>query len=161
MSHLPANSTPHSANVSRIKELREEHAEYIAQKREEAENAVLLMGRNAASLAAKEKERGGLVILSAQYGPASAFSSKGVADDDAVIDVTIPLQALVQNSKLYIPGGRNKFNLMGFWVSHSGASGASTVKREQSSRAACGEVRGGAAPHARSHGDCAPAGLNR
>lgn len=80
------------------------------------------MGRNAASLAAKEKERGGLVILSAQYGPASAFSAKGVADDDAVIDVTIPLQALVQNSKLYIPGGRNKFNLMGFWVSPPRAS---------------------------------------
>lgn len=75
------------------------------------------MGRNAASLAAKEKERGGLVILSAQYGPASAFSARGVSDDEAVIDVTIPLQALVQNSKLYIPGGRNKFNLMGFWVS--------------------------------------------
>lgn len=77
------------------------------------------MGKNASSLAAKEKERGGLVVLSAQYGPATAFSPKGVSDDEAVIDVTIPLQALVQNSKLYIPGGRNKFNLMGFWVSRS------------------------------------------
>lgn len=102
---------------SRIQELREEHAEYIAQKKQEAENAVLLMGRNVSSLAAKEKERGGLVVLSAQYGPSSAFSSKGVKQDEAVIDVTIPIQALVQNSKLYIPGGRNKFNLMGFWVS--------------------------------------------
>lgn len=102
---------------SRIKELREEHADYIAQKKEEAENAILLMGRNAAALAAREKEKGGLVILSAQYGPASAFSSKGVSDDEAVIDVTIPVQALVQNSKLYIPGGRHKFNLMGFYVS--------------------------------------------
>lgn len=76
---------------------------------------MLLMGRSVASLAAKEKEKGGLVILSAWYGPISAFSDRGVRDNDAVIDVTIPVQALVQNSKLYIPGGRNKFNLMGFW----------------------------------------------
>ena len=47
----------------------------------------------------------GLVIVGARYGPKEY-------DDDAVkgldIDVTIPLQALVNNSQLYIPGGRSK-----------------------------------------------------
>lgn len=49
--------------------------------------------------------RPGLVIVDARYGPTEY-------GDDAVegldVDVTIPLQALVNNSQLYIPGGRSK-----------------------------------------------------
>ena len=41
------------------------------------------------------------------------------AGDDGVgssyIDVTVPVQALVSDSKLVIPGGRAKYNLIGFW----------------------------------------------
>jgi DnaJ family protein C protein 11 len=36
---------------------------------------------------------------------------------DKIADVTIPVQALVNNSHLFIPGGRPKFNLLGFYVS--------------------------------------------
>jgi hypothetical protein len=47
----------------------------------------------------------GLVIIDAKYGPKES-------EDDAakglVLDVTIPLQALVNNSQLYVPGGRSK-----------------------------------------------------
>ena len=46
----------------------------------------------------------GLVVLEATYGPTDE-------DEDArqlILDVTIPLQALVQHSQVYIPGHRTK-----------------------------------------------------
>jgi hypothetical protein len=48
----------------------------------------------------------GLVILEASYGPSDA-------DDDAkdlIVDVTIAVQALVNNSQVYISGHRTKVN---------------------------------------------------
>lgn len=53
----------------------------------------------------------GLIIVSAHYGLASAFTEKGfrLADgEEVVIDVTTPVQALVQDGHLVIPGGRGK-----------------------------------------------------
>lgn len=47
----------------------------------------------------------GLVIEEARYGPAGHGEEQARQLD---IDVTIPLQALVHNSQLYIPGGRSK-----------------------------------------------------
>lgn len=47
----------------------------------------------------------GLVIVEAKYGPKD---DEGDATKGLVLDVTIPLQALVNNSQLYIPGGRSK-----------------------------------------------------
>jgi DnaJ family protein C protein 11 len=55
-----------------------------------------------------------LIIVSAHYGLASAFTDKGfrLADgEEVVIDVTTPVQALVQNSHLVIPGGRGKVSI--------------------------------------------------
>jgi DnaJ family protein C protein 11 len=52
-----------------------------------------------------------LIIISAHYGLASAFTDRGLRDKDeeeVVVDVTTPVQALVMESKLYIPGGRAK-----------------------------------------------------
>lgn len=114
----PTHWTP--LTHSRIIELRREHADYISAKRSEAADAVLLMGRSVSAKAASERERDGLVILSAQYGLASAFTPRGIRaarEDgvDDVVDVTIPVQGLVQNSRLFIPAGRNKFNLLGFY----------------------------------------------
>lgn len=103
------------ADTSRIEQLRTEHKEYIAQKRREAEDAVLLMTPSVARKTASEREKNGLVILSAQYGPADAFTPRGIHDRDEVLDVTVPLQSLVQNSRLFIPAGPAKFNLLGFW----------------------------------------------
>lgn len=108
---------------SRIKRLQREHAEFIAQKRAEAADAVLLMERGVAQRADAERAKNGLVILDAHYGRSTAFTARGLRDefDDegnpAVIDVTVPVQALVSASKLYIPQGPAKHNLLGFYVS--------------------------------------------
>lgn len=109
--------------TSRIKDLRKQHADYLAQKRQEALDSVMVMERNVASKVQQERSRQGLVILDAKYGLSTAFSNKAtreILDDEGlpvVIDVTVPLQALVQNSKLYVPGGRAKHNILGFYVS--------------------------------------------
>ena len=49
----------------------------------------------------------GLVISNAQYGPAEADD----AAEGLTIDVTVPIQALVSKSQLYIPGRRSKVRL--------------------------------------------------
>ena len=124
------------ADFRRVKELREENAEVIAQKRAAAEDAVLILERTASTKAKAEREKHGapisssshyasdsltpgLVILSAHYGLKTSFTSRGMQDPSnptsAIIDVTIPLQALVNDGKLIIPGGRAKYNLLGFY----------------------------------------------
>ncbi|WVQ99858.1 hypothetical protein IAU59_007001 [Kwoniella sp. CBS 9459] len=106
---------------NRIKELREENKEFIVQKRNEALEVVGLMERNVQSKVNAERERNGLVIISAHYGLASLFTPRGFKasekdeHEEEIIDVTIPIQALVQDGKLYIPGGKGKFNILGFW----------------------------------------------
>ncbi|GMK59100.1 hypothetical protein CspeluHIS016_0701150 [Cutaneotrichosporon spelunceum] len=104
----------------RIKHLRSEHAEYIAQKRQDALDAILLMERAVSARAAAERERNGLVITDAYYGRASAFTPRGMRDETVdgepvVADVTIPVQALVASSRLFIPAGPAKHNLLGFY----------------------------------------------
>jgi DnaJ family protein C protein 11 len=104
----------------RIKRLRSEHAEYIAQKRQEAADAILLMERQVATRTEAERARNGLVILDAHYGRASAFTPRGMREETedgapVVIDVTVPLQALVASSKLFVPAGPAKYNLLGFY----------------------------------------------
>lgn len=46
----------------------------------------------------------GLVVLEAVYGPSERDEATGGLD----VDVTVPLQALVNKSQLYIPGRRSK-----------------------------------------------------
>ncbi|ORY35388.1 hypothetical protein BCR39DRAFT_509235 [Naematelia encephala] len=103
----------------RIKELREENAEFIAQKKNDAQQAIGLMERSVQVKAEAEKLKNGLIIVSAHYGPASLFTPRGLREpiqgEEGVIDVTIPVQALVTDSHLSIPGGRGKYNLIGFW----------------------------------------------
>lgn len=41
----------------------------------------------------------------------------GEGEEEEIIDVTIPVQALVQDGRLYIPGGKGKHNIIGFYVS--------------------------------------------
>ncbi|OCF76079.1 hypothetical protein I204_03377 [Kwoniella mangroviensis CBS 8886] len=104
----------------RINELREENKDFILQKKHEALDAVSLMEREVEKKIRTERERNGLIIVSAHYGSSSSFTSRGIKqsekeDEEEIIDVTIPVQALVQDSKLYIPGGKGKFNIIGFW----------------------------------------------
>jgi DnaJ family protein C protein 11 len=125
----------------RVRELRHEHADYIAQKRAEAHEAILLLERPTAQRVTAEREKDGLIIISAHYGRATNFSDRGIRlgggsgtgvnqngripvqpshsaehgeeslhseEEEVVVDVTVPVQALVQDSRLYIPGGRAK-----------------------------------------------------
>ncbi|GFZ49378.1 hypothetical protein JCM24511_07498 [Saitozyma sp. JCM 24511] len=126
--------------AERVRELRHEHADYIAQKRAEAHEAILLLERPTAQRVAAEREKDGLIIISAHYGRATNFSDRGIRlgcgvgtgvnengripvplshpaehgeeshpeEEEVVVDVTVPVQALVQDSRLYIPGGRAK-----------------------------------------------------
>ncbi|KAF9459760.1 hypothetical protein BDZ94DRAFT_1224306 [Collybia nuda] len=57
-----------------------------------------------------ETSKGGLIILEATYG---ATESRDGAND-LVIDVTVPLQALVRNSQLCIPTSQTKLGIQGF-----------------------------------------------
>lgn len=91
------------------------------------------MARSVALKITAEREKQGLIIISAQYGLASAFTDRGVRatrtrkpdtgretgeqnghtieeveEEEVVVDVTVPVQGLVVDSKLYIPGGRGK-----------------------------------------------------
>lgn len=67
----------------------------------------------------------GLIVISAHYGLASSFTERGIIvsekidqeGEGEIIDVTIPVQALVQDGRLYIPGGKGKHNIIGFYVS--------------------------------------------
>ncbi|WWC63149.1 uncharacterized protein I303_105749 [Kwoniella dejecticola CBS 10117] len=103
----------------RITELREENKEFIVQKKAEALDAVHLMEREVEKRAKMERDRNGLIIVSAQYGVSSSFTPRGIKgsekDEEEIVDVTVPVQALVQDGKLYIPGGKGKFNIIGFW----------------------------------------------
>lgn len=135
---VPADASP----LRRVRELRHEHADYIAQKRAEAHEAILLLERPTAQRVAAEREKDGLIIISAHYGRAANFSDRGIRlgggsvtgvnengripvqpshptdhgeeqhqhpeEEEVVVDVTVPVQALVQDSRLYIPGGRAK-----------------------------------------------------
>ncbi|GJE93752.1 DnaJ and DUF3395 domain-containing protein [Phanerochaete sordida] len=89
-------------------ELREAKADIVRA----AEETVSLLRDTARRHMEAEASKDGLVIVEARYGPIDQDdeSTKGLD-----IDVTIPLQALVNNSQLYIPGGRSKAGLQGFY----------------------------------------------
>lgn len=59
-----------------------------------------------------EQAQNGLIITEARYFP---IEDSGAPITDISIDVTIPIQALVHNSQLIIPGGRSKSILQGFY----------------------------------------------
>lgn len=108
----------------RVKELREEHADFIAEKKSQAEEAISILERPTSLKVAQERAKHGLIIISAHYGNVASFTARGMRENGsevgsegavAYIDVTIPVQALVGDSKLVIPGGRAKYNLIGFW----------------------------------------------
>lgn len=106
--------------TSKVDELQEEHAEYLAQKKADALDAVALMDDYVSRKVEQERSNdSGLIIISGHYGLSSAFTPTGLRNlrghESKVVDVTIPLQALVNNGKLNIPGNRAKFNLLGFY----------------------------------------------
>lgn len=85
--------------ADQLRELRKVHAEFIANQKKEAEEAIRLLRDSTARKTKQEQEKDGLVIAEATYGNLNA----GI-----VADVTIAVQALVNNSQLAMPGGHSK-----------------------------------------------------
>ncbi|MFH4984334.1 hypothetical protein AB6A40_011043 [Gnathostoma spinigerum] len=86
----------------------DDHAEervVSAVKKEEARSVTELMRPTAERIAREEAAKGGLVIVEAKYGQMQGFGREAEQYPllgDEFIDVTVPLQAMVNDSKLRI-----------------------------------------------------------
>uniref|UniRef100_A0A671RWS0 DnaJ homolog subfamily C member 11 n=1 Tax=Sinocyclocheilus anshuiensis TaxID=1608454 RepID=A0A671RWS0_9TELE len=96
-----------------IEKQRESSASDIAKKKQEAEAAVLLMQESVRRIIEAEESRMGLIILNAWYGKFVTDNSRK-HERARVIDVTVPLQCLVKDSKLILTEA-SKAGLPGFY----------------------------------------------
>ncbi|KAH8899381.1 hypothetical protein GQ53DRAFT_710066 [Thozetella sp. PMI_491] len=87
---------------------KEDLHEYISKRRSEADDLTAILAAGAETRQTLERQKGGLVILSAKYGVKDA-------PPDEVADVTVAIGALVDNGELLVPGGLRKSHLLGFW----------------------------------------------
>lgn len=85
--------------AEKIQELRKVHADFIARQKKEAEEAIELLRDSTGRKMKQEKDKDGLVIIEALYGNLNA---------GLVADVTVAVQALVNDSQLSMPGGHSK-----------------------------------------------------
>jgi len=92
------------------------YKEQVAEKKAEAAAAISLMHETYLKTAQEERSRNGLVIMSATYGAlAQGSSSQTSADpDQEILDVTVPVQCLVRDSKLDLHD-TTKVNIPGFY----------------------------------------------
>lgn len=97
-----------------LEKQKEEYAEKMAQKKSEAEKAVELMKETYERSIEIEEKKLGLVVIKALYGKLQN-SDDGEVLDHHCIDVTIPIQALVKDSKLILPETTSKSGLPGFY----------------------------------------------
>lgn len=110
---------------------------HIAARRAEADDLLTVLAEPVMQKQRFQRERGGLVILSAKYGvlldgqpvpppsgqqPAAAAASSSInlgpswASPEDVADVTVALAALVDDDgSLHVPEGLRKSRLLGFW----------------------------------------------
>ncbi|XP_012943726.1 dnaJ homolog subfamily C member 11 [Aplysia californica] len=93
---------------------KEEYAERLAQRKEEASKAVELMKATYERCVEMEEKKSGLVVMKALYGKLLS-SDDGEILEHTCIDVTIPIQALVKDSKLILPETLSKSGLPGFY----------------------------------------------
>nr|CAD7440381.1 unnamed protein product [Timema bartmani] len=96
---------------------REVNKSRITEKRREAKAAVNLMRATFARIRSDEEAKKGLVIVKALYGRLSSTEGGGEGDGEEeteVIDVMIPLQCLVKDSKLVLHEA-SKSQLPGFY----------------------------------------------
>lgn len=90
-----------------MKKLQEQNYETLKERKEDALSAIQLMNDASLRKAQIEKDKDGLVITKALYG------AIGNHDLDTFVDVTIPIQYLVNNSQLHVAGGHSKSNMNG------------------------------------------------
>ena len=88
-----SNAVPPQAEDTAAKA--EELSAWLETQREEARGAVTLMKESYHKIVNLEQGKGGLIVMQAWYG---VFGSA-----NKLIDVTIPLQCLVHNSRLILP----------------------------------------------------------
>ncbi|XP_058913343.1 dnaJ homolog subfamily C member 11 [Kogia breviceps] len=96
-----------------LEKQRESTATDILQKKQEAEAAVQLMQESVRRIIEAEESRMGLIIVNAWYGKFVSDKSKK-SEKVKVIDVTVPLQCLVKDSKLILTEA-SKAGLPGFY----------------------------------------------
>lgn len=96
-----------------LEKQRENSASDILQKKQEAEAAVRLMQESVRRIIEAEESRMGLIILNAWYGKFVTDNSRK-NERVKVIDVTVPLQCLVKDSKLILTEA-SKAGLPGFY----------------------------------------------
>eukprot|EP01134_Creolimax_fragrantissima_P006920 CFRG6920T1 len=96
-------------------ELQAEHAQVIRERRREAESAIRLMRESVEQKMDTEDKNRGFVVLKAWYGDLKAPLAQQVdTDNPIVIDVTIPLQAMVKDSQLHLQAN-SKSGHIGFY----------------------------------------------
>ncbi|XP_073512625.1 dnaJ homolog subfamily C member 11 [Phyllobates terribilis] len=96
-----------------LEKQRETSASDILKKKQEAEAAVRLMQESVRRIIEAEESRMGLIILNAWYGKFVTDNSRK-NERVKVIDVTVPLQCLVKDSKLILTEA-SKAGLPGFY----------------------------------------------
>ena len=93
----------HRQRLQELENLREERKKEMSERKKEAVAAIELMQETVERVVATEKARHGLIVLEAWYG--CLFSTRTGSDPlspPRVIDVRIPLQCLVLDSKLVL-----------------------------------------------------------
>ncbi|CAK9292552.1 unnamed protein product [Gordionus sp. m RMFG-2023] len=104
----------------KLDEEKEFFADKLFEKKKEAEASIDLMKESYNKIKTSEKTRMGLIINKALYGNLSSIPeyqytiSGNAIGDSSAADVTVPLQCLVQDSRLNIPKG-SKADLPGFY----------------------------------------------
>ncbi|XP_058463625.1 dnaJ homolog subfamily C member 11 [Malaya genurostris] len=116
----PMNLAAKQRNIEKVKETNRTR---MAEKRREAESAIALMGAMYERIRNDEQKRKGLIIVSAFYGKFGRDENVSIEQRDEigfiqhkpdVIDVKIPVQCLVKDSRLNLYGS-TKSELPGFY----------------------------------------------
>jgi len=89
-------------------------ANEIHKKKKEAQSLISMMKETATRKIFQEKRKRGLVIVEAWYGSFVTHQSS-VITQTKVCEVTVPLQTLVESSKLQLPPGITKSGIPGFY----------------------------------------------
>ncbi|KAI1503004.1 hypothetical protein F5X99DRAFT_377304 [Biscogniauxia marginata] len=110
-------------------------------KRVEADQVTSLMAAGVQNKMRAEYASNGLVVLSAKYGVKAQGTSNAWGAEE-VADVTVPVAALVDGGRLYIPPGVCKSNIIGFWDPSPGEEKVLHVRYTYKGKEATVEVSG-------------------